>query len=1014
VKLASPTFALLLIFFPYEGGAEDRPSQMVEQGAEEKARDKVSPGRFDVLTFREHLDLARTLSYMPESLDASLREYALLYKENPTDADVQIEYAAVLSRKDRYEEAARLLESALLLTISREQEGEAKLHLARLYHWSGRAKEAVALLRTVPETPEKALLVKRELAKALVSAKEYSAALAVYEQLMVLLPGEKEIFSELGDIYYYAGDHKKAIEAYEKAKDLGAKEPRMLRNLALSLSWNGQREEASKVLPSVYENFRTDQEVVIEYARHLEKEGKPLLAESVFHSFDGPESPEVLQEHALLATRLGHAEEAYLLFDKLLKREPLKRELRLQYAGVLQQFGDAYHAAGELTLLRKEKDEPVIGLTLADLYLSSERYDEAEQEFRAVLEESDPTWREDGRIESKTGQKAYIGMIRSRILGKDFEAARKLLRNEETVHGQFKSALLTVEAELATAQKRDKEAEELLRVAREIDIGPTNGEKPALRPDDAGNPDTSISLTILAEEAIRQGLLEKGLAHYKRALELDGRNQRAVLGVAQAYTLLGRYNESLPMYEENLGRLSTNRKFLREYAQALAWSNQSSAAQAIYRRMLTLDRTDPTPAFARARLSYDSHERQIGDQSYALLIGHPVEAVRARAALERQAMHLLSQRKVRDAMRSFRELLDIVPGDLDIRLRYAQLLLTMGRTEDTGNQLDDLRIRGAAWRQVDELEAQKALLERRDIEIRQSYWSERGRERLIGITRSTTLGEGSFPQSFGRLTVTGGEMIESPKDGGSTFASHLLGVGFQTHATNDWRGLGRLGTKWYDTSAAENTWNGELALSYEATDFSRLTFQYLRTDEVYNLFGILAGTQRDSIGAELRTTLSREWEFFTNASYHRYSDSNKGSLFGFKAEYRFDEGVSPWRIIGHLEYRDTQKTSLSLSDEVGHEEFIYPYWTPQDFIGGSLGLLYYRAIGEDTTTTEIPPSFYEVSAELTNDSDENPGIQLEARFDHRLSIGRARARVLYMNSQKWDAVGGTLDLVFKY
>jgi len=280
-------------------------------------------------------------------LERTIPRFRAYLAAHPTDEDVWREFAVVLTKLERYDDAERVY--ARLRASS--DDPRLTLQLARLLRDRGEPTRALALYRElIAHQPDDDAL-REEYARTLTSAEDYEGAAAQYRQLLERHPSRTGLRLELARVLY----------------------------------WGGQREDALAVLttlPASGDHVAAARELRQTIEREL-----PVAAALVDTLLEGARRAVVDRDFTLAGRR----------YRALLARNPDDANLWLEWADVLQYqmqdlaaARDALHHLGTLRPLTWDER-----FRLAQLLAWTGDEAEAKAELRALLREdstSVPAW----------------------------------------------------------------------------------------------------------------------------------------------------------------------------------------------------------------------------------------------------------------------------------------------------------------------------------------------------------------------------------------------------------------------------------------------------------------------------------------------------------------------------------------------------------------------------------------------------------------------------------------------
>ncbi len=240
-------------------------------------------------------------------------------------------------------------------------------------------------------------------------------AATAYQQILTYNPGNTDVRSKLIDLYvrmnewgtleyytaewlrdapddptlsYYralaldrSGRRDEAIEAYRKLAEANTEHSDVFGNLARLLRDQGMEKEAQELLEKAVQSRPKDARVRLESARYLARTSdwsrvEALLAEALSLA---PSDPEVLVAHAQALSLRGDYEGAIEFGKKAVEAKALDANAYLAIAGAYSSLGKIDEAIAALAAVDPilQADNPAIPITLADLQLGANRFDDA-------------------------------------------------------------------------------------------------------------------------------------------------------------------------------------------------------------------------------------------------------------------------------------------------------------------------------------------------------------------------------------------------------------------------------------------------------------------------------------------------------------------------------------------------------------------------------------------------------------------------------------------------------------
>lgn len=257
----------------------------------------MSPGDHEVRLAR-----AEVLSW-DDQQDAALAAYQEVLRDHPDDpvalravasiqgwrkaptrdqtADFAVERARQAARDDRHAESIDGFRKAI--KIAPERRHEWLLELADQLTWAGRFKEATVLYQEAARTgdPEQERKARRGLARALSRDGDFSAALAEYDRVLAVAPGDREARLARAETLSWDDQQDAALKAYQEVLRDYPDDPAALRGVGRIQSWRGRHRDAAARMRQFLEKHPHDREAVVILAESYDWMGQPDRAERV-------------------------------------------------------------------------------------------------------------------------------------------------------------------------------------------------------------------------------------------------------------------------------------------------------------------------------------------------------------------------------------------------------------------------------------------------------------------------------------------------------------------------------------------------------------------------------------------------------------------------------------------------------------------------------------------------------------------------------------------------------------
>jgi Flp pilus assembly protein TadD len=174
----------------------------------------------------------------------AVQTWGAAYSRNEKDKKAALNYAAALKGAGQTGQAVAVMRKAV---IYHPQDREVAAEYGKALAADGRFKQALATVRQAqrPDNPDWSLLATE--GGILDSLGQHEEARAIYQQALVLAPGEPQVLNNLGLSYVLTDE----LDAAEKVLREAAASPRATlktrENLALVLRLRGKGEEAAQI-----------------------------------------------------------------------------------------------------------------------------------------------------------------------------------------------------------------------------------------------------------------------------------------------------------------------------------------------------------------------------------------------------------------------------------------------------------------------------------------------------------------------------------------------------------------------------------------------------------------------------------------------------------------------------------------------------------------------------------------------------------------------------------------------
>ncbi|NLT22081.1 MAG: tetratricopeptide repeat protein [Syntrophorhabdus sp.] len=541
--------------------------------------------------------------------------------------------------------------------------------------------------------------------------------------------------------------------------------------------------------------------------------------------------------------------------------------------------------------------------------------------------------------------------------------------------------------------------------------------------------DTALSAADLsrwADRYLSHGLFPEAIACLKEALRRDPDFFPASISLAQALASARQYEASITLYRDLAARFPGSSKIITGLARVLAWSRRYDDSIALYRKIIALDPTDPVPRREMARTAMWAKKPGLAMETYdaALSVpsGEPVrrehgneketvdsrvrERIERSILLEKEAKKLAYDGRFARSLPVYETLIRENPGNEEALFDEAQAACALGLCGREARVYERLLA-------IDPLhslagEAAGRLRNRGNPSARfdYSYWNEQGRGDLARITRNRFDVTVDVPvRCQYHFFFKGHRWLDTPDFDHATYGASGVSVGFAGVFSPFVKAEGSFTHKRYDSKTLADRDTGHGTVWFDLDDRVRLGAGYARTDEIYNYFGIVQGTQADRVFVAFNSNVTRRFEVSGKAEYTGYNDSNSGSLVSLAAGHALTDHPRTFKVAASGEMRNTRHDNEYVYRDGELVDMIHPYWAPRDYLAGSV-ILEWRHDLSKTFICGAEQHFYDLKASFGTDSENNPYAKIEGEWNWEfLKHWFVGIKGLAHTSPKWDATG---------
>ncbi len=531
-------------------------------------------------------------------------------------------------------------------------------------------------------------------------------------------------------------------------------------------------------------------------------------------------------------------------------------------------------------------------------------------------------------------------------------------------------------------------------------------------------------------------------------------NSKLLIGLARVLGWSRRYEEAIALYGEITRGNPADPVPVKEMARTAVWAKEMDRARGYYDLLLSapvdraladdLDRLSrasgdgATAALAtavrrraeegsqyrgyeEARDALDKGAVHRPDRRAALekvLVEHlAAYRIQKEAALEKEAKLLAWNKRFMGALDGYRELTSFKPGNQEALFDLGQVECALGLCGEARGtyrrllNIDPLHGLAAEALGRGEREDNPALL------LSQDFWEEEGRGELARIRRYRTSLGVSIPLFDNyALDLAGNAWVEAPIGRGKNYTAYGHTLAFRGVVNRRLSAAAGWTEKRYTGQGPSARETGYARLSLAVNDYLRLEAGYERADEIYNDFGIRqGGIQSNSYWAAFSLRPKRATLLSGRAGHIRYTDGNQGEFVFLWAGHDFSDHPRVFRVTANGEYRNTRHRDIYLYSGQGELlDIIHPYWTPRDYLAGSVTLEWNHDLSRQFFCGG-ERHFYVVKTTFGTDTEDNPAARLEIEWRYEfLDNWMISLKGLLHRSREWDATGGRLELRYRF
>jgi hypothetical protein len=220
--------------------------------------------------------------------------------------------------------------------------------------------------------------------------------------------------------------------------------------------------------------------------------------------------------------------------------------------------------------------------------------------------------------------------------------------------------------------------------------------------------------------------------------------------------------------------------------------------------------------------------------------------------------------------------------------------------------------------------------------------------------------------------------------------------------------------KQYEEAKLGNKPLGRIRVEVNLQDYALLGLGYNRDEELYNDLTLFHDIRSDTVTMDIFSRLARRFEFKFQSRIKEYSDDN--TLLHLRADVGAILTDHPHEIKLVLtgEHRNTREASIYHYTDGAFMGITHPYWTPQKYFAGTATLEWRHDLA-DFFYCGARKHYYDIKVSAGTDTDNNAGVRVELAYVYDFRDNwSASLRGLIQRSQKWDANGAWINILYRF
>ena len=596
-----------------------------------------------------HLDALKELAHSYQWTGRHEKAIALYEKviEIEDDIGTKRELAALYVWNNQPEKAKDFLETILK---DNPHDSEAKLLLAKIMHYSGRAQEAIKIYEELLREEEKEgdkveeqKEIEELLSEAYMISKDYESAIGVYREILKKEPENVKARIALAEVLSWQKEYDQSIREYEKVLKIEPDNLEVKEKLAKVYTWKIDYKKAEDLYKDILKEGPQDLDILASLSQILIRSKR--YAEATHYiklALSKKEDPHLRFLYGEVLLLSGRYKQAKKVLKDVIARNPENIRAKVYLADIFSYNKEFDEAISLYKEALKEKKDLGVKRKLAQTYSWKKDYEKAISLYKEVINATVDieTERELAEVYIWNGQYDKAKDILELILKTDPQDSKSKFLLAKAMHysGEQGKAIYLYE-ELLKMKPEDK--------ARELQIK-----------------------ELLSQAYMINNNYEGAISLYREILKEEPENVKARVTLADILGWLKEYDDSISEYEKALEIEPANLEIKEKLAKVYTWKEDYKKAEVLYKDIIrkTPENTGAYVALGRIlawdkRYSEAVHYFEIGlskkeDPNLELLYGQA----------------LLYSGDYKRAKEIFQGVIDKQPGNREARVHLADAL----------------------------------------------------------------------------------------------------------------------------------------------------------------------------------------------------------------------------------------------------------------------------------------------------------------------------------------------------